>query len=129
MPTKTTRKPRPTKKAELNGQLTSPGGEILTLAEAAGFLRVSVEALKTDAINGRVPCRLVGGEWRFSRVALLCWLSHLEPKYDTSEPIGQLISSKEQMRAFIGMWKDDPTVDAMVEEIYRQRKLHTVGGA
>jgi hypothetical protein len=79
MKTKTTRKSRPSKKVELNGQPIS-SSEVLTLAEAAGFLRVSVDGLKSDAINGKVPGRLIDGEWRFSRVALLCWLSHVETK-------------------------------------------------
>jgi len=119
-------KPRPSKKSESNGKPPVSAGEILTLAEAAQFLRVSEDGLKADAVGGKVPGRVVAGEWRFNRAALLCWLGHFETKL---LPAAELKSSKEQMRALIGMWKDDPTVDAMVEEIYRQRKLHPVGGA
>jgi hypothetical protein len=52
----------------------------MTLSEAAGFLRVPVDGLKAEVANGKVPGRLVGGEWRFSRVALMCWLGHIETK-------------------------------------------------
>ncbi len=75
-----TRKPRPSKKAESNGKPPVSGGEILTLAEAAVFLRVSEDGLKADAVGGKVPGRVVAGEWRFSRVALLVWLGHFEIK-------------------------------------------------
>lgn len=123
------RKPRPSKKTESNGESLSPGSEVLTLAEAAQFLRVAEEGLKTDVADGKVPGRLVAGEWRFNRAGLLCWLGHFEVKQLSAQLEPNLKSSKERLRALIGMWKDDPTVDAMVEEIYRQRKLHPVGGA
>jgi hypothetical protein len=119
MATKTNRKPGPTKKAERNGPPPASNSEILTLAEAASFLRVPEKGLEADAVAGRVPARLVAGEWRFSRDALLEWLRQPETKPK---------SSKERLLALAGMWKDDPTVDEMVEEIYRQRKAQPIGG-
>jgi hypothetical protein len=121
-----TRRPRPSKKAESNGKPSLSEGEILTLAEAAQFLRVSEDGLKADAVGGKVPGRVVAGEWRFNRAALLCWLGHFEIKSFPSGPEPTPKSSKERILALSGVWKDDPTVDAMVEEIYRQRKLHPV---
>ena len=115
-----TRKPRLSMKPDSNGVLPLSDGDIMTLAEAASFLRVSEDGLKVDAANGKVPARLIVGEWRFSRDKLLDWLGHCETK---SRPY-----SKERILALSGVWKDDPTVDAMVEEIYRQRKANTVGG-
>jgi hypothetical protein len=64
MTTKTS-KPQSSKKTESNGKPPLSGGEILTLAEAAGFLRVSEDGLKADVVGGKVPGRLVAGEWRF----------------------------------------------------------------
>jgi hypothetical protein len=61
-----------------NGKLPSLESEILTLGEAAAFLRVSEDGLKADAINSKVPGRLVAGEWRFSRLGLLAWLGQIE---------------------------------------------------
>jgi excisionase family DNA binding protein len=49
-------------------------GEVMTVEEAALFLRVPAHALRELASAGTVPARLVGGEWRFSRAALLDWL-------------------------------------------------------
>jgi hypothetical protein len=128
MPTKTTRKSRPSKKVESNGPPPLPDGDILTLVEAAEFLRISEDALKADAIDGKLPSRLVGGEWRFSRGGLLSWLSEWER---TPLPPGQVSEqrySKDHILELAGIWRDDPTVDAMVEEIYRQRKANPVGG-
>jgi excisionase family DNA binding protein len=51
-----------------------PAGEVLTLEEAAALLRVDVEALRDWAEAGDVPGRRLGGQWRFSRGALLDWL-------------------------------------------------------
>jgi excisionase family DNA binding protein len=49
-------------------------GEILTLAEAAEYLRIAEEKLADLAIDGGVPARRIGGEWRFLRKALDDWL-------------------------------------------------------
>lgn len=110
---KATKPPKPA----ANGTAAPP--EVITLAEAAAFLRVSEVGLKADADAGRVPGRIVAGEWRFVKATLLAWLSQAE------KPVK---SSKERMLALAGMWKDDPTVDAMVEEIYERRKADLVGG-
>jgi excisionase family DNA binding protein len=48
--------------------------EVMTVEEAALLLRVPAHALLELASAGAVPGRLVGGEWRFSRAALLDWL-------------------------------------------------------
>jgi excisionase family DNA binding protein len=84
--------------------------EVLTLAEAAAYLRVP-EADVVRMVGPRgLPGRLVGSEWRFSRMALEQWLR------TPPEP-----SSKESLLALTGAWKDDPHVDDMLAEIYRQR--------
>ena len=48
---------------------------VLTLEEAAELLRVEPKEMRKLAANGEVPGRKVGTEWRFSRDALLNWLS------------------------------------------------------
>ena len=48
---------------------------MLTLEEAARFLRVSLGELGQLADWGQVPGRRIGGHWRFSRAALLAWLA------------------------------------------------------
>ena len=53
----------------------SPGiYEILTLAEAAAFIRVSEKTLGEMARARRIPSQKVGREWRFLRSALKDWL-------------------------------------------------------
>ncbi len=51
-------------------------GDILTLAEAAEYLRIAEEKLADLAIDGGVPARRIGGEWRFLRQALDDWLRY-----------------------------------------------------
>jgi hypothetical protein len=48
--------------------------EILTLAEAATFLRVSEEALEDLATKEAVPAQKIGTEWRFLKRGLTDWL-------------------------------------------------------
>ena len=50
-------------------------GEVMTLEEAAALLRVNDAAIREQAETGLVPARRLGEEWRFSRSALLAWLS------------------------------------------------------
>lgn len=49
--------------------------EILTGAEAAALLRVSLKTVLRLARDGDLPGRKVGREWRFSRSELFAWLS------------------------------------------------------
>ncbi len=48
--------------------------EVLTLAGAAELLQVGEDAVAELAEAGELPGRRIGGEWRFSRAALLGWL-------------------------------------------------------
>ncbi len=54
-----------------NGQ---PYEDVLTLEEAAGYLRVPVPDLAELADRNGVPARKVAGEWRFLRKGLDKWL-------------------------------------------------------
>lgn len=56
--------------------------EVLTLQEAAVFLRIGQKDLEDLAIRNALPGRLVGTEWRFSKTALLNWLSGQEIKQE-----------------------------------------------
>lgn len=63
----------------VNGPAQTAEATVLTLSEAAAFLRVSEEGLKKDADGGLLPGRRVGGEWRFVKDALVEWLSSAVP--------------------------------------------------
>jgi excisionase family DNA binding protein len=85
-------------------------GEVLTLAEAAAYLRVGEAEVLRSVHEQGLPARQLGAEWRFSRAAIQHWLSQPLPKY-----------SKEAQLDVAGIFKDDPTLVPMVEEIYRRR--------
>lgn len=63
--------------AETNGapQASPTAGDVLSLADAAVFLRVPEEAVRQEATAGQLPGRLIAGEWRFSRAGVLAWLA------------------------------------------------------
>lgn len=115
MASKTIKKPKPA----LNGKPPVSTAEVMTLAEAAAFLRVPEDGLKADAASGRVPGRLVADGGGFTKAILLAWFN---------EPETVRGDWKERIRSVIGSWKDDPTVDGMMEEISRQRKANSFGG-
>ena len=56
---------------------THPQGEqqVLNLAEAARFIRVSQKTLREMARTNRIPCQKAGREWRFLRRGLEDWLT------------------------------------------------------
>src|SRR5262245_33108233 len=84
--------------------------EVLTLAEAAAYLRVpEADVVRMVGPSG-LPGRLIGSEWRFSRTAIERWLQ-APPQ----------ASTRESLLALTGAWKDDPDVDDMLKEIYRRR--------
>ncbi|MPY90324.1 MAG: helix-turn-helix domain-containing protein [Luteitalea sp.] len=49
--------------------------EVLTLEEAAAFLKLSPDAVRRRAEEGDLPGRRFSNEWRFARMAILGWLA------------------------------------------------------
>src|SRR5690348_5000937 len=87
-----------------------PLPDVLTLPEAAAYLRLP-EAEVVRLVNYQdLPGRLAGSEWRFLKSAIQEWLSKPPPQY-----------SKEAQQSVAGLLRDDPTLIPMVEEVYRQR--------
>src|SRR5437879_2451985 len=81
---------------------------VLTLPEAAKFLRVKKSELQKLADQGRIPARKIGAEWRFLRGALETWLTGAS-------------SSRQAFLDQAGAFKDDETLMPMLEEIYKAR--------
>ena len=52
----------------------APREDVLTLAEAAAYLRVSEPAVAQLVADQAIPARKIGGEWRFLKRALDDWL-------------------------------------------------------
>jgi excisionase family DNA binding protein len=59
--------------------------EVLTPAEAAALLRTDEETVDKMAESGELPGRKIGDEWRFSRAAILEWLSGVNEAAGTNE--------------------------------------------
>jgi excisionase family DNA binding protein len=97
-----------TQKQLVSGSTALP--EVLCLADAAAYLRLSESDVLRLVQEQALPGRRMGNEWRFQKAAIDHWLSTPAPK-----------GSKEAVMALAGAWKDDPDLEAMVEEIYRRR--------
>lgn len=85
--------------------------DVLTLEEAAAFLRVTEEQLRSQAQAGGMPARCLGGEWRFARSALYQWLA---------EPITPRTEQDRLLRV-VGCLADDDTLEPMIEGILLER--------
>src|SRR4051812_45818475 len=73
------RKPEPAPAAPANGQ----AGEVLSLAEAAAYLRLSEKDVMAAVTTQGLPARqMVSGEWRFFKGAIQQWLSVSQPTAD-----------------------------------------------
>ena len=62
--------------SELRAESEARLGEILTLEEAAAYLRVSEDALKAMVSDDDIPAQKIGSEWRFLKRALDDWLRY-----------------------------------------------------
>ena len=94
---------------------TPPGGnglseEVLTLAEAALYLRLPEDEVLRLVREQDLPARQVGADWRFYKKAIQEWLS---------KPPSQ--AHKEGIWAFAGAWKDDPHAEELLKRLWRER--------
>ncbi len=101
-------------RARSNGKparLRSPAPQaVLTLSEAAAYLRVTPKQLDGQAEAQRIPGRRVAGQWRFLRSALDDWLR-----------CASNASGNDAFLALAGAWKDDPDLPEIVADAYRRR--------
>ncbi len=67
--------------------------EILTLSEAAAFIRVSEKTLGEMARTRRIPSQKVGREWRFLRSALETWLAG-EVGHTVNRPMNTVVHDR-----------------------------------
>ncbi len=85
--------------------------DVLTLAEAAKYLRVSEAAVLQAIDEQNLPARRVGQDWRILKSAIQQWL--LAPQTRRT--------GKAALQSLASAWKGDPSVEPMLAEIYRQR--------
>jgi hypothetical protein len=92
-------------------------GDVLTLAEAAAYLRLSAQDVVAAASTQGLPGRLVAGEWRFSRAAILQWLSVSQPTTEMRKAAMLALLDKGK-----GKDKDDGGWEELREEIAKYRR-------
>jgi excisionase family DNA binding protein len=107
---------------------TPPTECILTLTEAAVFLRVSDKALADIAIAGEVPARRIGGEWRFLRRALVDWLYADARESAKGAPARPLTGSKKAVFRHFGILRDHDDLEATLADLAEQRRAWPNGG-
>jgi excisionase family DNA binding protein len=82
--------------------------KVMTLAEAAKFLRVSAPKARALAEAQQLPGRKIGNDWRFLKSALVEWL---RPKP----------TSQEILLQQAGALADDDTLPELLASIYAAR--------
>jgi len=85
-------------------------GEVLTLAEAAAYLRVTEQDILRLVRKQGLPGREIGNDWRFSKASIDSWLGR--PPVPSRETFWQ---------THFGALKDDPYLADIVREAYRKR--------
>ena len=104
-------KPARGKKPTAAQSLRQATAEVLTLAEAADYLRVSTdETLRLVAEQG-LSGRRTSDDWRFLKNALQEWLKQPER-----------LGGPTALLALAGKFADDPFLEQIVAEAYRQRR-------
>lgn len=105
--------PRTKKPAEPTGPPAPVNGpapdEVLTLAEAAAYLRLPETEVVNLVHSQGLPGRFAGKEWRFLKAAIQAWLS--QPGF----------VPRDFWEASVGIFKDDPHLEEIVKEAHRQR--------
>ena len=92
--------------------LNGPVGEVMSLSEAAAYLRLpEAEVIRLVHAQG-LPGRLAGTEWRFLRAAVQHWISCGSPTWETR---------KAAILEMAGKYKVDPDLEQIVEDAYRRR--------
>ncbi len=78
--------------------------EVLTLSEAAAYIRTSEKTLGEMARQNRIPCQKVGREWRFLKHALEDWLKGAQSSGNSSHsnhgPAFEKSSGSRQLKLF-----------------------------
>ena len=107
---------------------TPPTECVLTLTEAAVFLRVNDKALAEKAAAGEVPARQIGGEWRFLRQALVDWLYAGARESANGALAPPLTGSKVAVFRHFGILRDHDDLEATLADLAEQREAWPDGG-
>ncbi|KYC35442.1 excisionase [Scytonema hofmannii PCC 7110] len=81
--------------------------EVLTLEEVSEYLRLPMETLQRQALQGKLPGRKIENEWRFLKVAIDDWL--------------RAQSSRSTLLQQAGAFADDTSLAQLRTSIYQAR--------
>jgi excisionase family DNA binding protein len=81
---------------------------VLTLAEAAAYLRVGEAEIVQAVRDQGLPARQIGPDWRFLKSALQDWLR--------SPP-----RRNRGLLAHLGAVRNDPYLEELLQEVYQRR--------
>jgi excisionase family DNA binding protein len=84
--------------------------EVLSLSEAAAYMRVAEEDVLRLAHLQELPGCQIGNEWGFLKAGLQDWFRTPARK-----------SGKDALLAVAGTWKDDPDIEEIVQQAHRRR--------
>lgn len=90
-----------------------PTSDVLTLEEAAAYLRVPPEALLHQVTQGNLPGRKIDETWRFLKAAIDDWL--------------RLQDSRTLLLQQAGAFADDESLADLRTAIYQARERSEVG--
>ncbi len=81
--------------------------QVLTLDDAASYLRLPPETVERRATLGEIPGRQIEGAWRFLLSALEDWLRNVDQRTVLLKQAGALA--------------DDDSMDDLLAHVYRDR--------
>ncbi len=87
--------------------------DILTLEEASTYLRLSIETVANEALNGNIPGRKIENDWRFLKTAIDDWLRAKNSRSILLNQAGALADddSLTQLRDTIYQARERPEID------------------
>ncbi len=110
MPSLATKSRRGSAQTRRRSERLDAVGDVLTLAEAATYLRLSEDEVVQLTTRRGLPGRRAGQDWRFLKAALQDWLKRPEPPTDNAVFL-----------ELAGRFQNDPFLEEIVTEAYRQR--------
>ena len=81
--------------------------DILTLEETSEYLRLPVETVLNQALNGNIPGRKIEDNWRFLKAAIDDWLRSK--------------NSRSVLLSQAGVFADDDSLAQLRDDIYQAR--------
>jgi hypothetical protein len=92
--------------------MDGPTSEVLTLPEAAAYLRLPEDEVVNSVQSQGLPGRCIAGEWRFLKSAIQHWLASVSPTWEMR---------KAEILDLAGKYRDDPDLESIVADAYRRR--------